>query len=185
MFTPMQPYTFVNGQNLHDAGKYFVKNAQNRDLLNLVIRDQLENREYLAKVRYYTHNGSNKFGLNFYVPPALPRPIFITNPPVSNTSVQVNTQSCTDKAAGGRKAIQDFINDTQENFKKSMPTPDEKEQEKNLKLINKSFEKQLKEIEDDEKKCIEALKPNVQQTVLQQTGASVTEGRVLASNQGM
>ncbi len=81
------PYTYINAQNLHDAGKMYIKNSQNRDLANLVILDQLKNQEYHAKVRYYTANGANKFGLNFYVPPAFPvNNVFVCdkNTPVNN-----------------------------------------------------------------------------------------------------
>jgi len=179
MPVPVQPYTYVNGQSFHDAGKFYVKNAQNRDLANLVILDQVQNREYLAKVRYYTHNGINKFGLNFYVPPS--RPIFITNP-----SVQVNTQSCTDKAAGGKKAIQDMIdkmkkeyNDADDAKKETMLK--EKNEKDFLAGIDTFYQDDIKKIEDDEKKCIEALK----QSVVQQNGAIVTDGRAFASNHGM
>lgn len=180
MFTPMQPYTFVNKQSLHDAGKFYVKNAQNRDLANLVILDQLQNKEYLAKVRYYTNNGINKFGLDFYVPPA--RPIFISNPLQGNTTVQVNTKTCTDKAEGAKALLKRQKDEGIKAFNDR--ELDVTKRDAFLASVNKNYEEQLKTIEEDEKKCITELQPNVTQHV-QQNGAIVTDGRVLASNQGM
>jgi hypothetical protein len=167
--TPIQPYTFVNRQSLHDATKFYVRNAQNRDLANLVILDQLNNQQYLANVRYYTEQGRNKVGLNFY---AAPKPIFVANPPI-----QVNTKSCNDKAEGSKKTLKNIIDERIEESKKES---NESEKNRQISRHEKSYNDELKKISDEEKKCIEELQPKVQQT-----GAIVTDGRVMASNQGM
>jgi hypothetical protein len=167
--TPIQPYTFVNRQSLQDATKYYVKNAQNRDLANLVILDQLQNQQYLAKVRYYTEQGRNKVGFNFY---AAPKPVFISNPPI-----QVNTKSCNDKAAASKKTLTEIIDEDIEESKKEV---DESEKNRQISRHEKYYNDKLKKISDEEKKCIEELQPK-----FQQTGAIVTDGKVMASNQGM
>jgi hypothetical protein len=160
--TPIQPYTFVNRQSLQDATKYYVKNAQNRDLANLVILDQLKNQQYLANVRYYTEQGRNKVGFNFY---AAPKPVFISNPPV------VDTKICNIKAEGKRELLTHQKN---ENLANAL-------NEETKKTIINNYDNEIKKINDEEAKCIQQLQPNV----VQQTGAIVTDGKVMASNQGM
>tara|TARA_B100001093_G_C26769419_1_gene989367 strand:- start:1199 stop:1480 length:282 start_codon:yes stop_codon:yes gene_type:complete len=56
--------TTVNATSLHSAIKLFAKTYRNMNINSMIIKDQ--NRHYKTKLRYYTNDGRNKVGINYY-----------------------------------------------------------------------------------------------------------------------
>ena len=56
--------TTVNATSLRDAIKLFAKTYHNLNINTMIIKDQ--NRHYKTNLKYYTNDGRNKVGINYY-----------------------------------------------------------------------------------------------------------------------